>query len=252
MVHFDVSGVDLTNSTLVKAEFRIFRAPNPQARASEQRVEIYQVTRSGNHDKLSQLCFISFTLRFISVCKVLRPDEDSTSTQRYIDSRTVQLKSKGGWISVEVTETIKDWVSDPGQNSLLATLLVNLTSTSWSLHSVFVGQRITWAWSWASTVPAARLSPPPTTLFLTRARSWKPFLQVCSFCFHLKCQRFDECRGSYPWFIPVATATRNKLVVNVLFKDINGRFNSTLVMEVRDSFWAVLPQWFMHHFIGNN
>lgn len=43
VVHFDVRGVDLTNSTLVKAEFRIFRAPNPQARASEQRVEIYQV-----------------------------------------------------------------------------------------------------------------------------------------------------------------------------------------------------------------
>lgn len=43
VVLFDVSGVDLTNSTLVKAEFRIFRAPNPQARASEQRVEIHQV-----------------------------------------------------------------------------------------------------------------------------------------------------------------------------------------------------------------
>lgn len=50
MVHFDVSGVDLTNSTLVKAEFRIFRAPNPQARASEQRVEIYQVTPTANHE----------------------------------------------------------------------------------------------------------------------------------------------------------------------------------------------------------
>lgn len=46
VVHFDVSGVDLTNSTLVKAEFRIFRAPNPQARASEQRVEIYQVNKA--------------------------------------------------------------------------------------------------------------------------------------------------------------------------------------------------------------
>lgn len=45
VVHFDVSGVDLINSTLVKAEFRIFRAPNPQARASEQRVEIYQVNK---------------------------------------------------------------------------------------------------------------------------------------------------------------------------------------------------------------
>ncbi|KAM9377817.1 transforming growth factor beta-2 proprotein [Pholidichthys leucotaenia] len=89
VVHFDVSGVDLTNSTLVKAEFRIFRAPNPQARASEQRVEIYQL---------------------------LKPDEESTSTQRYIDSRTVQPRAKGAWISVEVTETIKDWVSDPENN----------------------------------------------------------------------------------------------------------------------------------------
>lgn len=89
VVHFDVSGVDLTNSTLVKAEFRIFRAPNPQARASEQRVELYQL---------------------------LKPDEDSTSTQRYIDSRTLQPRAKGAWISVEVTETIKDWVSDPESN----------------------------------------------------------------------------------------------------------------------------------------
>lgn len=65
------------------------------------------------------MVFFSFTLQLTSVTsvsQVLRPDEDSTSTQRYIDSRTVQLKSKGGWISVEVTETIKDWVSDPGQD----------------------------------------------------------------------------------------------------------------------------------------
>ncbi|XP_074530299.1 transforming growth factor beta-2 proprotein [Halichoeres trimaculatus] len=89
VVHFDVSSVDLTNSTLVKAEFRIFRAPNPQARASEQRVEIYQL---------------------------LKPDEESTSTQRYIDSRTLQPKAKGAWISVEVTETVKDWMSDAENN----------------------------------------------------------------------------------------------------------------------------------------
>lgn len=47
--------------------------------------------------------------------QLLRPDEKSTSTQRYIDSRTVQPKAKGSWISVDVTETIKDWVSDPGE-----------------------------------------------------------------------------------------------------------------------------------------
>lgn len=77
-----------------------------------------------------RLCFISFTLADIRVCKVLRPDEDSTSTQRYVDYRTVQLKSKGGWISVEVTETIKDWVSDAGQNWLVDTWLANLASIS--------------------------------------------------------------------------------------------------------------------------
>lgn len=66
----------------------------------------------------------------LTASKVLRPDEDSTSTQRYIESRTVQLKSKGGWISVEVTETIKDWVSDPGRDPALETSFVNLMSAS--------------------------------------------------------------------------------------------------------------------------
>lgn len=54
VVHFDVSGVDLTNSTLVMAEFRIFRAPNPQARASQQRVEIFQVNDSVTPGDMSQ------------------------------------------------------------------------------------------------------------------------------------------------------------------------------------------------------
>ncbi|CAL8264239.1 unnamed protein product [Lota lota] len=88
-VHFDVSGVELANSTLVKAEFRIFRAPNPQARAAEQRVEVYQL---------------------------LMPDEESISTQRYVDSRTLQPRAKGSWISVEVTETVKDWLGDTEKN----------------------------------------------------------------------------------------------------------------------------------------
>ncbi|KAK0131057.1 Transforming growth factor beta-2 [Merluccius polli] len=88
-VHFDVSGVELANSTLVKAEFRIFRAPNPQARAAEQRVEVYQL---------------------------LMPDEESVSTQRYVDSRTVQPRAKGNWVSVEVTETVKDWLGDAEKN----------------------------------------------------------------------------------------------------------------------------------------
>lgn len=68
------------------------------------------------------VCYSSLTVPSCGVCvcyKVLKPDEESTSTQRYIDSRTVQPRSKGAWISVEVTETIKDWVSDPGQTQHL-------------------------------------------------------------------------------------------------------------------------------------
>ncbi|XP_042182248.1 transforming growth factor beta-2 proprotein-like [Oncorhynchus tshawytscha] len=45
LVGFDVSVVDRNSSTLVKAEFRIYRTPNPQTRTSEQRVEIYQVKK---------------------------------------------------------------------------------------------------------------------------------------------------------------------------------------------------------------
>lgn len=65
-----------------------------------------------------EIVYLFSSLSSFCLCvlyQLLRPDEESTSTQRYIDSRTVQLKAKGSWISVEVTETIKDWVSDPGQ-----------------------------------------------------------------------------------------------------------------------------------------
>lgn len=58
--------------------------------------------------RLERVCFV----------QLLRPDEKSTSTQRYIDSRTVQPKAKGSWMSVDVSETIKDWVSDPGEFEL--------------------------------------------------------------------------------------------------------------------------------------
>ncbi|XP_070300748.1 transforming growth factor beta-2 proprotein-like [Salvelinus sp. IW2-2015] len=68
VVGFDVSGVDRNSSTLVKAEFRIYRTPNPQARTSEQRVEIYQV---------------------------IKPEEATGPSQRYINSRTVRPQTKG-------------------------------------------------------------------------------------------------------------------------------------------------------------
>lgn len=77
------------------------------------------------------VCFSSITpCRLVFFSQLLRPDEESTSTQRYIDSRTIQLKAKGAWISVEVTETIKDWVSDPGQIQHLQQALTNPNSRS--------------------------------------------------------------------------------------------------------------------------
>lgn len=89
VVKFDVSGVDNNSSSLVKAEFRIYRAPNPKAHTTEQRVEIYQL---------------------------LKPDEESSSTQRYVDSRTIRPRAKGMWLSVDITDTVKDWLSDRENN----------------------------------------------------------------------------------------------------------------------------------------
>ncbi|XP_036404840.1 transforming growth factor beta-2 proprotein [Megalops cyprinoides] len=86
---FDVSHMERNNSTLVKAELRIYRVPNPRARAVEQRVEISQV---------------------------LKARDVTTPSQRYIDSRTVRPRAKGAWLSVDVTDTIKDWLSHRDRN----------------------------------------------------------------------------------------------------------------------------------------
>ncbi|XP_030622060.1 transforming growth factor beta-2 proprotein [Chanos chanos] len=89
VVRFDVSNVDKNSSTLFKAEFRIFRVPNPQARTTEQRIEIYQI---------------------------LKPDDVTAPSQRYIDSRIVQPQAKGAWLSVDVTETVKEWMAHREKN----------------------------------------------------------------------------------------------------------------------------------------
>uniref|UniRef100_A0A4W4GE89 Transforming growth factor beta n=1 Tax=Electrophorus electricus TaxID=8005 RepID=A0A4W4GE89_ELEEL len=71
------------SSTLVKAEFRIFRVQNARARVTEQRI--------------------------------LKSDDVTAPSQRYIDSRTVQPQAKGAWLSVDVTETLKEWMAFQGQ-----------------------------------------------------------------------------------------------------------------------------------------
>ncbi|XP_053486910.1 transforming growth factor beta-2 proprotein [Ictalurus furcatus] len=89
VVKFDVTSVDRNSSTLVKAEFRIYRVQNTHAQATEQRVEIYQILKS---------------------------DDVSGSHHRYIDSRTVQPGAKAAWLSVDVTETVKEWMAYKEKN----------------------------------------------------------------------------------------------------------------------------------------
>ncbi|XP_076877889.1 transforming growth factor beta-2 proprotein [Brachyhypopomus gauderio] len=89
VARFDVTGVERNSSTLVKAEFRIYRVQNTRARATEQRVEIYQILKS---------------------------DDLTAPSQRYIDSRTVQPQAKGAWLSVDVTDTVKEWLAFEEKN----------------------------------------------------------------------------------------------------------------------------------------
>lgn len=47
-LRFDVSSMEKNASNLVKAELRIFRLQNANARVSEQRIELYQVSHTHN------------------------------------------------------------------------------------------------------------------------------------------------------------------------------------------------------------
>ncbi|XP_041094021.1 transforming growth factor beta-2 proprotein [Polyodon spathula] len=89
VVNFAMSGMDRNSSTLVKAEFRVFRVPHPKARVAEQRVELYQI---------------------------LKARDPAAPSQRYIDSRNVRPRSKGEWLSFDVTDTVREWLSHKGRN----------------------------------------------------------------------------------------------------------------------------------------
>ncbi|XP_006625748.1 transforming growth factor beta-2 proprotein [Lepisosteus oculatus] len=87
---FDVSPMEKNASNLVKAELRIFRLPNPKARVSEQRIELYQVL---GHKELT------------------------SPTQRYIDSKVVKTKMEGEWLSFDVTEAVSEWLLHRERNN---------------------------------------------------------------------------------------------------------------------------------------
>ncbi|XP_059195241.1 transforming growth factor beta-2 proprotein [Centropristis striata] len=87
---FDVSSLEKNASNLVKAELRIFRLQNHAARVSEQRIELYQIL--GHKDQTSP-------------------------TQRYIDSKVVRTQTEGEWLSFDVTEAVSEWLNHRHRNS---------------------------------------------------------------------------------------------------------------------------------------
>ncbi|XP_066575192.1 transforming growth factor beta-2 proprotein [Amia ocellicauda] len=89
VLRFDVSGVQRNGSALVRAELRVYRLPNPRARTAEQRVELYQILKSR---------------------------DQAAPSQRYIDSRNVRPRAKGEWLSIDITETVNDWLSHKDRN----------------------------------------------------------------------------------------------------------------------------------------
>uniref|UniRef100_A0A670JW68 TGF-beta propeptide domain-containing protein n=1 Tax=Podarcis muralis TaxID=64176 RepID=A0A670JW68_PODMU len=89
LLRFDVSGAERNLSSLVQAELRIYRVPNPRASVVEQRVELYQV---------------------------IRAREPSGPTQRYVESRTFHPTDRAEWVSFDVTDTVSQWLDKRERN----------------------------------------------------------------------------------------------------------------------------------------
>uniref|UniRef100_A0A4W3GUF0 Transforming growth factor beta n=1 Tax=Callorhinchus milii TaxID=7868 RepID=A0A4W3GUF0_CALMI len=89
LLHFDVSGLERNFSSLFRAQFRVFRLQHQKARVSEQRIELYQV---------------------------LKGRDPASPTQRYIESRVVRPRSRGEWLSFDVTHTVRDWLLHRDRN----------------------------------------------------------------------------------------------------------------------------------------
>ncbi|XP_043929802.1 transforming growth factor beta-3 proprotein isoform X2 [Protopterus annectens] len=83
---FDVSRMEKNATNLFRAEFRVLRISNRDAKRNEQRIELYQVLRENNY----------------------------ISNQRYISGRNVLTKGENEWISFDVTETVREWLMHRG------------------------------------------------------------------------------------------------------------------------------------------
>ncbi|XP_077409080.1 transforming growth factor beta-3 proprotein-like [Vanacampus margaritifer] len=85
---FNVSAMERNATNLFRAEFRALRLPNAGARRNEQRIELYQVVRPNEHIR----------------------------KQRYISAKNVLTKGTPEWVSFDVTDAVRQWLTDRGSN----------------------------------------------------------------------------------------------------------------------------------------
>ncbi|KAG7328495.1 hypothetical protein KOW79_008439 [Hemibagrus wyckioides] len=80
---FNVSSMEKNSSNLFRAEFRALRVPNSSASRNEQRIELYQIIKQDEH----------------------------IAKQRYIGGKNVLTKGTAEWVSFDVTETVREWLT---------------------------------------------------------------------------------------------------------------------------------------------
>uniref|UniRef100_A0AAV2K8X0 Transforming growth factor beta n=1 Tax=Knipowitschia caucasica TaxID=637954 RepID=A0AAV2K8X0_KNICA len=85
---FNVSAMERNSSNLFKAEFRALRIPNSSAKRNEQRIELYQILRPNEHIR----------------------------KQRYIGAKNILTKGTPEWVTFDVTETVREWLTNRGSN----------------------------------------------------------------------------------------------------------------------------------------
>ncbi|XP_037100433.1 transforming growth factor beta-3 proprotein-like [Syngnathus acus] len=85
---FNVSAMERNASDLFRAEFRALRVPNAGARRNEQRIELYQIVRPNEHVR----------------------------KQRYIGAKNVLTKGTPEWVSFDVTDAVREWLTSRGSN----------------------------------------------------------------------------------------------------------------------------------------
>lgn len=85
---FNVSAMERNSTNLFRAEFRALRVPNSSAKRNEQRIELYQIVRPNEHIR----------------------------KQRYIAAKNVLTKGTPEWVSFDVTDTVREWLTNRGSN----------------------------------------------------------------------------------------------------------------------------------------